>query len=145
MAILTETTLPSIYNNNDICDAIVAWGNKNNYPLQKARKMDKMKGYVGFSTNYFIIAKRLPPIPGGWEVTVESFEPASKVIALNTDKSGTINRFILKMMDEYRLEGLKLDLSDNVYQNYGYDFRDVTATGHPLLIDAFEDFIENMR
>lgn len=145
MATLVETTFPSIYNNTDISDAIVAWGNKNGYPLQKARKMDKMGGYVGFSKDYYILAKRLPPIPGGWGVTVESFEPTEKILALNVDKDGNVNRFILKMMDQYRLEGLQLDLADKVYQNYGYDFRDVTCTGHPLLIDAFEDFIENMR
>ena len=56
-----------------------------------------------------------------------------------------INRFIVKMMDEYVKEGLKMELSDNTYESYGTHLRDLKVTGHPVLINNFEDFIENMR
>ena len=66
--------------------------------------------------------------------------------ALNV-KPGTneVNRFILKMMDEYVKEGLKMELSDEVYESYGTYLRDLKVTGHTVLINTFEDFIENMR
>ena len=53
-----------------------------------------------------ILAKRLPPIPGGWDVTVESYEPEERIIPLNVKpETGEINRFIVKMMEEYVKEG----------------------------------------
>ena len=51
----------------------------------------------------------------------------------------------MKMMDEYVKEGLKMELSDNTYESYGTHLRDLKVTGHPVLINNFEDFIENMR
>ena len=70
----------------------------------------------------------------------------SRIIPLNV-KPGTneVNRFILKMMDEYVKEGLKMELSDEVYESYGTYLRDLKVTGHTVLINTFEDFIENMR
>lgn len=38
-----------------------------------------------------------------------------------------------------------MDLADEVYESYGAYLRDLKVIGHPLLINAFEDFIENMR
>ena len=134
--ILAEATFPSVIHNNEVCEEIVKWGNKNGFPLQKAKLYNKMDGYVGFS----------PPVPGGWKVVVEKYEAESRIIPLNV-KPGTneVNRFILKMMDEYVKEGLKMELSDEVYESYGTYLRDLKVTGHTVLINTFEDFIENMR
>ena len=77
---------------------------------------------------------------------MEKYESETRIIPLNVDPaSGDVNRFILKMMDEYVKEGLKMDLSDKVYESYGTYLRDLAVTGHPVLINTFEDFIENMR
>ena len=86
--VLAKTTFSSVIHNNEVCDEIVKWGNANGYPVTKAKLQNKLDAYVGFSPEYMILAKRLPPIPGGWDVTV---------------------------------------------------------VGHPILINNFEDFIENMR
>ena len=64
---------------------------------------------------------------------------------MNVTPDGTVNRFILKMIEEYEKEGLKLELKDNTYESYGSYLRDLVVTGHPVLINTFEDFIENMR
>ena len=145
--ILAETTFSSVIHNNEVSDEIVKWGNANGYPLVKAKLYNKMEGYVGFSPdNYFIKATRLPPIPGGWKVVVEKYEAESRIIPLNVKpETGEVNRFIVKMMDEYTKEGLKMELSDNIYESYGSHLRDLKVTGHPVLINNFEDFIENMR
>lgn len=143
---LAETTFPSVIHNNEVCDEIVKWGNKNGYPLQKAKLYNKMDGYVGFSPdNYYIKATRLPPIPGGWKVVVEPYEAEERIIPLNVNAAGEINRFILKMMDEYKKEGLNMELSETSYNSYGTILRDLKVIGHPVIINAFEDFIENMR
>ena len=99
--ILAKTTFPSVIHNNEICDEIVKWGNANGFPLKKAKMQSKLDAYVGFSPEYMIIAKRLPPIPGGWDVVVEKYQPEERIIPLNV-KAGTteINRFIVKMIDE---------------------------------------------
>ena len=62
-------------------------------------------------------------------------------------KPGTneVNRFILKMIEEYEKEGLKMEMAENSYESYGIYLRDLKVTGHPVLINTFEDFIENMR
>ena len=143
---LTETTFPSVIHNNEVCDEIVKWGNKNGYPLQKAKLYNKMDGYVGFSPdNFYIIATRLPPIPGGWKVVVEEYEAEETIIPLNVTKEGEVNRFILKMMEEYKKEGLRMELADKSYDSYGTILRDLRVYGHPVVVNAFEDFIENMR
>lgn len=143
---LAETTFPSVIHNNEVCEEIVKWGNKNGYPLQKAKLYNKMDGYVGFSPDgYYIIATRLPPIPGGWQVLVEPYEAEERIIPLNVNAAGEINRFIIKMMDEYKKEGLRMELADTPYNSYGTTLLDLKVVGHPVIINAFEDFIENMR
>lgn len=145
--ILAQTKFPSVIHNNEVCDEIVKWGNANNYPLQKAKLYNRMKAYVGFSPDgYLIKATKLPPIPGGWDVVVEDYEAEERIIPLNV-KPGTIevNRFVMKMIEEYVKEGLKMELADEAYESYGTYLRDLKVTGHPVLINAFEDFIENMR
>lgn len=145
--ILAESTFPSVIHNTEVCDEIVKWGNANGFPLLKAKLYNKMDGYVGFSPdNYFIKATRLPPIPGGWKVVVEKYEAEDRIIPLNVKKGTTeVNRFILKMMDEYVKEGLRMELATESYESYGTWLLDLKVTGHPVLINAFEDFIENMR
>ena len=131
--VLAKTTFSSVIHNNEVCDEIVKWGNANGYPVTKAKLHNKLEAYVGFSPEYMIL-------------TVESYEPEERIIPLNV-KAGTgeINRFIVKMIEEYIKEGLKMDLSENIYESYGTHLRDLKVTGHPILINNFEDFIENMR
>ena len=145
--ILAETTFSSVIHNNEVCEEIVKWGNANNFPLIKAKLNNKMEGYVGFSPdNYFIKATRLPPVPGGWKVVVESYEAESRIIPLNVKSdTGEANRFVLKMIEEYEKEGLKMEMAETWYESYGNTLRDLKVTGHPVLINNFEDFIENMR
>ena len=99
--ILAQTTFTSVVQKNEVCDEIVKWGNANGFPLHKAKLYNKMDAYVGFSPEgYYIKAKRLPPIPGGWEVIVEKYELEERIIPLNVNKeTGEVNKFILKMID----------------------------------------------
>lgn len=144
--ILATTKFSSVIHNNEISDEIVKWGNANGFPLVKAKLQNKLDAYVGFAPEYMILARRLPPIPGGWNVTVEKYETEERIIPLNVkDDTGEINRFIVKMIDEYVKEGLRMELSDKIYNSYGTNLRDLKVIGHPILINNFEDFIENMR
>lgn len=61
--VLAKTTFSSVIHNNEVCDEIVKWGNANGYPVTKAKLQNKLDAYVGFSPEYMILAKRLPPIP----------------------------------------------------------------------------------
>lgn len=144
--ILTTDSFSSVVHNNEVCNEIVKWGNANGYPVQKAKLYNSLNAYVGFSPEFMIKAVRRPPIPGGWDVTVESYEPETRIIPLNVNKdTGEANRFIMKMTEEYQKEGLKMELAEEVYESYGTWLRDLKVIGHPLLINNFEDFIENMR
>ena len=145
--ILAQTTFTSVVQKNEVCDEIVKWGNANGFPLQKDKLYNKMDAYVGFSPEgYYIKAKRLPPIPGGWEVIVEKYELEERIIPLNVNKeTGEVNKFILKMIDEYEKDCLKMILADEWYESYGTVLRDLKVTGHYVVINTFEDFIENMR
>ena len=60
-------------------------------------------------------------------------------------ETGEINRFIVKMIKEYEVEGLKMEMADKWYDSYGTTLRDLKVIGHKVLINTFEDFIENMR
>ena len=151
--IIATTDFPSLIHNAEVCGEIVKWGNNNKYPLQKAKLITKLDAYVGFAPEYMIVARRKPPIPGGWTVTVEKYEAETRVIPVNVkpvkkaDGSSDyeINKFVLKMMDEYRKEGLTIDISNTPSEVYGSMTREITATGHPILVEAFEEFIDNMR
>ncbi len=145
MAVLKTDSLPSMIHNNEVSEAIVKWGNENGYPLQKAKMFKPFGTYAGFSPTYFIKVERKPPIPGGWDLTVEDFEPETRIIPLNVDAQGEVNRFVLKMLKEYEKEGLEMKLAEKPYNSYGLDLLDLTVKGHPKLIDYFEDFIEGMR
>ena len=127
--ILATAEFSSVIHNNEVCDEIVKWGNANGYPL----------------TN-MIKATRRPPVPGGWDVVVETYEAETRIIPLNVNnETGETNRFILKMIEEYKKEGLTMEMAETWYESYGTYLRDLKVTGHPILINAFEDFIENMR
>jgi len=151
--IIARTDFPSLIHNAEVCDEIVKWGNNNNYPLQKAKLITKLDAYVGFAPEYMIVAKRKPPVPGGWTVTVEKYEPETRIIPVNVKKvkaddgnsDYVINKFVLKMMEEYRKEGLTISVSDTPSEIYGSMTREITATGHPILVESFEEFIDNMR
>lgn len=144
--ILKTDSFSSVIHNNEVCAEIVKWGKANGYPVEKAKLYNSLNGYVGFSPEFMIKAVRRPPVPGGWDVTVETYEAETRIIPLNVNKeTGEANRFILKMIEEYKKEGLKMELSDTWYESYGTHLRDLKVIGHPILINAFEDFIENMR
>lgn len=145
--VLATAEFSSVIHNNEVCEEIVKWGNKNGYPLTKAKLYNSLGGaYVGFALGYLIKATRRPPVPGGWDVTVETYDAETRIIPLNVNKeTGEANRFILKMIEEYKKEGLTMEMEEKWYESYGTYLRDLKVTGHPILINAFEDFIENMR
>ncbi len=145
--VLATAEFSSVIHNNEVCEEIVKWGNKNGYPLTKAKLYNSLGGaYVGFASGYLIKATRRPPVPGGWDVTVETYDAETRIIPLNVNKeTGEANRFILKMIEEYKKEGLTMEMEEKWYESYGTYLRDLKVTGHPILINAFEDFIENMR
>ena len=145
--VLATAEFSSVIHNNEVCEEIVKWGNKNGYPLTKAKLYNSLGGaYVGFAPGYLIKAPRRPPVPGGWDVTVETYDAETRIIPLNVNKeTGEANRFILKMIEEYKKEGLTMEMEEKWYESYGTYLRDLKVTGHPILINAFEDFIENMR
>ena len=145
--VLATAEFSSVIHNNEVCEEIVKWGNKNGYPLTKAKLYNSLGGaYVGVAPGYLIKATRRPPVPGGWDVTVETYDAETRIIPLNVNKeTGEANRFILKMIEEYKKEGLTMEMEEKWYESYGTYLRDLKVTGHPILINAFEDFIENMR
>ena len=145
--VLATAEFSSVIHNNEVCEEIVKWGNKNGYPLTKAKLYNSLGGaYVGFAPGYLITSTRRPPVPGGWDVTVETYDAETRIIPLNVNKeTGEANRFILKMIEEYKKEGLTMEMEEKWYESYGTYLRDLKVTGHPILINAFEDFIENMR
>ena len=49
------------------------------------------------------------------------------------------------MIEEDKKEGLTMEMEEKWDESYGTYLRDLKVTGHPILINAFEDFIENMR
>ena len=46
--ILAEATFPSVIHNNEVCEEIVKWGNKNGFPVQKAKLYNKMEWLCSF-------------------------------------------------------------------------------------------------
>ena len=52
--VLATAEFSSVIHNNEVCEEIVKWGNKNGYPLTKAKLYNSLGGaYVGFAPGYF--------------------------------------------------------------------------------------------
>lgn len=153
MKVLYETTLPSIIHNDEICAELVKISLRENFPVQKAKFSNKFEKYVGFGANYEIYADKLPAIPGGWKVSIVEFEPEEKYLLVNvtskTNEHGAeifeINRYVLQMFDEFKKEGLIINLTEEYEKVYGAFARKIYAKGHPALLDNLEEFVENMR
>ena len=151
--ILFEKQLPSVVHKNEINVELGKVAAEAGYPVGKVRWVEKLEAYAGFAGSYYVRAKQLPPIPGGWSVRVKAFTPEARTLLVNAQKKRTstgaeeyqLNQFVLQMIEEYRKEGLNVEVSDELDQVYGAVARKVQAQGHPLLLDALEDFIENMR
>lgn len=153
MKVLYETTLPSIIHNDEICAELVKISLRENFPVQKAKFSSKLEKYVGFGANYKIYADKLPAIPGGWKVSIVEFEPAEKHLLVNVtskknaqgEEAFEINRYVLQMFEEFRKEGLTIELTKDYEKVYGAFAQRILAEGHPILLDNLEEFVENMR
>ena len=150
---LYSTTSPCVVHKEEICEELVKIATKEKYPIQKAKWNNSLEKFVGFSPEYMITADKLPPIPGGWQVEIRSFEKGyhemlvtvKSEIDENGKEVGTINKFVIQMLEEFRKEGLEVVLADEYDKVYGSLAKKVKAWGHPLLIDKRDEFIENMR
>ena len=150
--VVLKATLPSIIHNREITGELLKFGKEKNYPIQKAKLYTQLGKYAGFSKDYMVTAEKLPPIPGGWGLEIVSFTPEEKQIMLNVQvkeengkMTGEINRLVLKMLDEYRKEGLEIEVDEEPQKFYGNWVRLLKAWGHPIILEQLEDFIENMR
>lgn len=148
--VLFTDTLPSTVYQEEIAKYLQNYACEKNFPVKSVKFKKKMDGYVGFSLDYYIIAKRLPPIPGGWEVQVHKFIPQQRkvVVAVKLDKDEKpvpTFKYLLKMIDEYTKEGLKIYATDEIVNLYGAKGQFYVAEGHPLLLDEFEQVVEEMR
>ena len=151
--ILFTTTIPSVIQNNEICDELVKLSIKEGYPIKKAKLQKSLGKFVGFSKDHMIAATKQPPIPGGWIVEISTFEPGYHEMLVpvksqtdaNGAECGQINKFVLQMLEEFRKEGLEIEVSDEYEQVYGSLAKKIKAWGHPLLLDNLDEFIENMR
>ena len=146
-------TLPSLVHNNEIGSELIKVGKTQNYIIEKVKNYTKLNQYIGFGKNYMITAKRLPPIPGGWNLEILTFSPEKRELMVNVKISkddngnlvGEVNSLVVRMIEEYKKEGLFIEVEQEPKEIYGNFVRFIHAEGHPLLLDSFEDFIENMR
>lgn len=150
--ILFTTILPSYIHNDEIVKELVKLSKEQNYPVEKAKLYKKLEKYAGFGTDYMVTAKKKPPIPGGWDIEITSFVPEQKQVMLNVDlqeengkKVGVVNKLVLKMLEEYQKEGLVIEIEEEPKEFYGNWVRVLKASGHPIVLEQLEDFVENMR
>ena len=150
--ILAQADFSSVVHNDEINQELIRWGKANGYPIDRAKFSKALDGYAGFAPAYVILAKKQPPIPGGWHVTVESFTPETREVFIEAegykDAQGKtayrINRVMAAMLEEYGQEGLRLEIGQKVVADYGYMTFVAKATGHPLLLDNLEEFLNNL-
>lgn len=145
MTVIKEGTLPSWVHKEDLAAALLEWSAKTGYPVGRAKYWQAWQTYAGFAENYYVKAVHLPPIPGGWRLELTSFTPEGRDVALPC-KKGTweLNKYVLKMLEEYKQDGLRLEVAPAGYENYGLAWRNLHAIGHPLLLNMLTDFLEEL-
>ena len=142
-AILKET-ISSVIKRSELPRYLADFATEKGYPIGRVRWSENQQRFFGYGQGYLVSGTQLPPIPGGWELAVET----SPIEKRNIWMPETILRpaktasGLPRLLDSYLLEGLLFEPTEEGEVYYDVAGQVYLVTGHPKLLDAFEQVLD---
>lgn len=143
--VIKEKRINSTNHRADLPGVLKQFAESEGYPVGRIRWSDGESRFFGYGQGYLVAAQQLPPIPGGWDLTIESapkaerkiWIPDTMLIAVKT------NSGLPRLLDSYLQEGLEFEEIEDEDKTY----HDVAGKvylvkGNPRLIDMFEQVLD---
>lgn len=141
--ILTER-IDSTTHKSELPAYLRNFAEEKGYPVGRVRWSEGQERFFGYGQGYLVAAAQLPPIPGGWDLTIEKtpieerkiWVPDTMLYPAKTDSG------LPRLLDSYLKEGLLFEETEA-----GESYHDVAGgvylvKGHPRLIDMFEQVLD---
>jgi len=143
--VILKETINSTTHKNEIPAFLKGFAGEKGYPVGRVRWSEGQGRFFGYGQGYLVAAQQLPPIPGGWELTIETatqeerkvWVPDTMLYAAKT-ASG-----LPRLLDSYLIEGLLFEKAGDGVEVYHEAAGEVyLVKGHPRLIDMFEQALD---
>ena len=142
--VMKSIQVSSVVSRTELPSYLKKYAEDNEYPVGRVRWSENQDRFFGYGQGYVVAGKQLPPIPGGWELTIEKTEiekrkiwvPDTMLRAVQT-KTG-----LPRLLDSYVQEGLVFRKTEEVEAFYEAAGEVFIASGHPRLLDTFEQVLD---
>jgi hypothetical protein len=142
--VMKSIQVSSVVSRTELPSYLKKYAEDNEYPVGRVRWSENQDRFFGYGQGYVVAGKQLPPIPGGWELTIEKTEiekrkiwvPDTMLRAVQT-KTG-----LPRLLDSYVQEGLLFTKTEEVEAFHEAAGEVYIASGHPRLLDTFEQVLD---
>lgn len=143
--ILRTKRIDSTNHRADLPGVLRQFSEEEGYPVGRVRWSEGEGRFFGYGQGYLAAAQQLPPLPGGWDLTIENapsekrkiWIPDTMLIAVKT-QSG-----LPRLLDSYLQEGLEFEeVLENDVSYHDVAGKVYLVQGNPRLIDMFEQVLD---
>ena len=142
--VMKSIQVSSVVSRTELPSYLKKYAEDNEYPVGRVRWSENQERFFGYGQGYVVAGKQLPPIPGGWELTIEKTEiekrkvwvPDTMLRAVQTTTG------LPRLLDSYVQEGLVFRKTEEVEAFYEAAGEVFIASGHPRLLDTFEQVLD---
>ena len=142
--VMKSIQVSSVVSRTELPSYLKKYAEDNVYPVGRVRWSENQERFFGYGQGYVVAGKQLPPIPGGWELTIEKTEiekrkvwvPDTMLRAVQTTTG------LPRLLDSYVQEGLVFRKTEEVEAFYEAAGEVFIASGHPRLLDTFEQVLD---
>ena len=82
----------SIVSRMELPAYLKKYGEENGCPVGRVRWSENQERFFGYGQGYVVAGKQLPPIPGGWELTIEETKIEKRKIQHKIQNINTIHK-----------------------------------------------------
>lgn len=141
--ILTKR-IDSTTNRNELPTFLKNFATEENYPVGRVRWSEGQERFFGYGQGYLVAAAQLPPIPGGWDLSIEKTPIEEKKIWVPDTllRSANTASGLPRLLDSYLQEGLVFEELEANTMEYDVAGNIYLVKGHPRLIEMFEQVLD---
>ena len=141
--ILTKR-IDSTTHKNELPAVLREFAEKENYLVGRVRWSEGQERFFGYGQGYLVAASQLPPIPGGWDLSIEKspiekrkiWVPDTMLRSANTESG------LPRLLDSYLKEGLLFEEIEGNAMEHDVAGALYLVIGHPRLIEMFEQVLD---
>ena len=142
--VIKSETISSIVSRQELPAYLKKYAEDNSYPVGRVRWSEAQERFFGYGQGYVVAAKQLPPIPGGWELIIEEtlIEKRKMWVPDTMLRAVQPQTGLPRLLDSYVKEGLLFTKTDEVEAFHEAAGEVYIASGHPRLLDTFEQVLD---